>query len=56
MLRLMGDPGREDVGALSQFVTYSRRLRDKLLRFAKIASREMPASGEQVADGSQVTG
>jgi phosphate:Na+ symporter len=39
LLRLMADPERRDVGALSHFVTYSRRLRDKLVRFAKIAGR-----------------
>ena len=41
LLRLMTDPERRDVGALSHFVTYSRRLRDKLLRFAKFAGRSI---------------
>jgi phosphate:Na+ symporter len=35
MLVLMRDPARRDVGALTNFVTYSRRLRDKLLNFSK---------------------
>ena len=42
MLRLMADPERLDVGALSHFVTYSRRLRDKLLRFSKFAAQALP--------------
>ncbi len=41
LLRLMRDPQRQDVGALSYFVTYSRRLQDKLQRFAKIAGRSL---------------
>ena len=41
LLRLMTDPERRDVGALSHFVTYSRRLRDKLLRFSKFAGRSI---------------
>ena len=34
LLALSGDPYRKDAGALGNFVTYSRRLRDKLLNFA----------------------
>lgn len=41
LLRLMADPERRDVGALSHFVTYSRRLRDKLSRFSKMASQSL---------------
>jgi phosphate:Na+ symporter len=41
LLRLMRDPERRDVGSLSQFITYSRRLRDKLLRFSKLAGRSL---------------
>lgn len=43
LLRLMADPERRDVGALSHFVTYSRRLRDKLVRFSKMASQSIEA-------------
>ncbi len=39
LLRLMRDPRRQDVGVLSHFVTYSRRVQDKLQRFGKIAGR-----------------
>jgi phosphate:Na+ symporter len=41
LLALLAHPGREDAGALSNFVTYSRRLTDKLLNFARL-SRELP--------------
>lgn len=40
LLALSGDPNRKDAGALSNFVTYSRRLRDKLLNFALIERTE----------------
>ena len=40
LLALSGDPNRKDAGALGNFVTYSRRLRDKLLNFALIERTE----------------
>lgn len=54
LLRMMRDPERNDVGSLSQFVTYSRRLRDKLLRFSKLAGRALPEQ-PQAQVISQVT-
>jgi phosphate:Na+ symporter len=54
LLRMMRDPERTDVGSLSQFVTYSRRLRDKLLRFSKLAARSLPEQ-PQSQEISQVT-
>ncbi len=42
LLTLLARPGREDVGALSNFVTYSRRLVDKLLNFARLGEGRAP--------------
>lgn len=36
LLPLLARPGRRDAGALSNFVTYSRRLKDKLVNFAAL--------------------
>ena len=35
-LALLSDPVRKDVGALTNFMTYSQRLKDKLINYAKI--------------------
>lgn len=37
LLLLLADTNRKDAGALTNFVTYSQRLKDKLLNFSKIA-------------------
>jgi phosphate:Na+ symporter len=37
LLPLLTHPDRRDAGALSNFVTYSRRLRDKLVSFARLS-------------------
>lgn len=37
LLPLLADPDRRDAGALSNFVTYSLRLKDKLLNFADLS-------------------
>jgi phosphate:Na+ symporter len=42
LLPLLAHPDRRDAGALSNFVTYSRRLKDKLMNFAGLIT---PASG-----------
>jgi phosphate:Na+ symporter len=34
LLSLLADPNRRDAGALTNFVTYSQRLKDKLVNFA----------------------
>jgi phosphate:Na+ symporter len=49
LLKLMAHPERKDAGALLNFATYSRRLKDKLLRFAKLASRslELPSPEQE---------
>ena len=39
LLALMGDPTRRDVSALINFVTYSRRMGDKLLNFSKLEQK-----------------
>lgn len=44
LLVLVADPDRRDAGALSHFVTYSRRLKDKLLNFAALAIRVQRAA------------
>ncbi len=38
LLPLLADPDRRDAGALSNFVTYSRRLNDKLVNFASLSA------------------
>lgn len=38
LLRLLAHPDRRDAGALSNFITYSRRLMDKLVNFARLGS------------------
>ncbi len=48
LLTLLADPDRRDAGALSNFVTYSRRLLDKLVNYAALsavgqAGRDSPA-------------
>lgn len=50
LLTLLPQPDRRDLGALSNFVTYSRRLMDKLVNFSNLSSahlreppRESPA-------------
>lgn len=41
LLSLLPLPGRRDVGALSNFVTYSRRLMDKLVNFSNLSSAHL---------------
>lgn len=48
LLPLLAHPDRRDAGALSNFITYSRRLNDKLVRFALLSARD--------ADGAQPPG
>ena len=38
LLSLLADPVRKDAGALTNFVTYSQRLKDKLVNFSKMDS------------------
>ncbi|MBD2859871.1 Na/Pi cotransporter family protein [Spongiibacter sp. KMU-158] len=40
LLTFMADPERKDLGALTNFVTYSQRLKDKLINYAKIAIKD----------------
>jgi len=47
LLKMLADPLRHDVGTLTNFITYSQRLKDKLLNFYKVkegsrAPFEMP--------------
>jgi phosphate:Na+ symporter len=44
LLVLLTHPDRSDAGALSNFVTFSRRLADKLVNFARLAPAPEPAS------------
>ena len=46
LLPLLADPDRSDAGTLSNFVTYSRRLQDKLVNFAALQDTEPTASDE----------
>jgi phosphate:Na+ symporter len=48
LFKMLSDPLRHDVGTLTNFITYSQRLKDKLLNFYKVkegsrAAFEMPA-------------
>jgi phosphate:Na+ symporter len=43
LLSLMNDPARRDAGALTNFVTYSRRLQDKLVNFVAVRASTRPA-------------
>ncbi|RLQ22502.1 Na/Pi cotransporter family protein [Seongchinamella sediminis] len=46
LLPLLADPDRRDAGALSNFVTYSLRLKDKLLTLAGLSAPEARESRE----------
>ncbi|MCB1671868.1 MAG: Na/Pi symporter [Gammaproteobacteria bacterium] len=49
LLPLLADPGRRDAGALTNFVTYSQRLKDKLVNFYNITLTQGWASGRSEA-------
>ena len=39
LLKLMSDPGRRDAGSMTNFVTYSQRLKDKLVNYANLKTK-----------------
>lgn len=45
LLSMINDPARRDAGALTNFVTYSRRLQDKLLNFVAVQGSARRADG-----------
>ena len=49
LLPLLAHPDRSDAGTLSNFVTYSRRLQDKLVNFAALQDTEPTALDEDGA-------
>jgi phosphate:Na+ symporter len=51
LLSLIAHPERRDAGALSNFVTYSRRLKDKLVNFAALNAVEHGLANEESAAG-----
>ncbi len=53
LLPLLADPDRSDAGTLSNFVTYSRRLKDKLVSFAALQDTEPTASDEGEAKDAE---
>ena len=53
LLSLLADPDRSDAGTLSNFVTYSRRLQDKLVNFAALQDTEPMASDEDGAKDAE---
>lgn len=58
LLALLSDQQRKDVGPLVNFITYSQRLKDKLINYAKIAANPSPAahpatSSEPPVDGDE---
>ena len=40
LLRLLADPQRRDASALTNFVTYSQRLKDKLINFSRFSTEQ----------------
>ena len=58
LLSLLAAPDRRDAGAMSNFITYSRRLMDKLVNFANLSSEHcgqpVPPASEQPALGNTV--
>jgi phosphate:Na+ symporter len=52
LLTLLAHPDRRDAGSLSNFVTYSRRLMDKLVNFAMLSSAH--AQNQQAEPGAQI--
>ena len=53
LLPLLADPDRSDAGTLSNFVTYSRRLQDKLVNFAALQDTEPTTSDEDGAKDAE---
>ena len=53
LLPLLADPDRSDAGTLSNFVTYSRRLQDKLVNFAALQDTEPTALDEEGAKDAE---
>ena len=53
LLPLLADPDRSDAGTLSNFVTYSRRLKDKLVSFAALQDTEPTAADEGAAKDAE---
>ncbi len=47
LLLLLIDPKREDAGALTNFVTYSQRMKDKLLNFASLSAQDIAQENEK---------
>ncbi|MYB71255.1 MAG: Na/Pi cotransporter family protein [Gemmatimonadetes bacterium] len=55
LLPLLADPDRSDAGTLSNFVTYSRRLKDKLVNFAALQDAEpMASEGDGAKDAESI--
>ncbi|XOV86374.1 MAG: Na/Pi cotransporter family protein [Pseudomonadota bacterium] len=58
LLRLLADPNRRDAGALTNFITYSQRLKDKLEHFFEMGGGDLsrvPANTADSTSGSQPT-
>ncbi|MDE0161941.1 MAG: Na/Pi symporter [Acidimicrobiaceae bacterium] len=53
MLRLLAQPDRPDAGAMSNFVSYSRRLQDKLMNLAALIDAETASSKGSSAAASK---
>ena len=49
LLPLLAHPDRRDAGALSNFTTYSRRLMDKLVNFARLSSAQRRETAESLS-------
>ena len=49
LLPLLAHPDRRDAGALSNFTTYSRRLMDKLVNFARLSSAQQRETAESLS-------
>jgi phosphate:Na+ symporter len=51
LLPLLAHPDRRDAGALSNFITYSRRLMDKLVNFARLSAAQQRETAETLSSG-----
>jgi phosphate:Na+ symporter len=51
LLPLLAHPDRRDAGALSNFITYSRRLMDKLVNLARLSSAQQRETAEKLSSG-----
>ncbi len=52
LLRLLADPNRRDAGALTNFITYSQRLKDKLEHFFEMGGGDLSRVTSNITDST----